>query len=361
MIRIVVGARQRKQGCPGVQRFPDGAFGLHQQPRDRGVEAHFLCRATRCRRQTQRVTGSLVAFAQQRKLIPQRQCRNGQRDCGRRLFLNAEAQVQCGAHVVNQMAMSCEPRVRRRGVPRKVGRLHRSKTLSCMPARICRTLSALVQLLQCVGACRLEQAVSGDGRFEIDDQERFSNEIYDAFQCVIGAMFNEDPGCFCDRKEPCEYGEPAQDEALALRQELIAPVQCGVECLVTGQRGASAAHGQAETVVENARQTGDAKHVHTSRGHFDRQRDPVESATDISDCRRVRVGQREFAQAHRGAFDEELHGGIGHRNRRGQAVGDFRHRQRRQAKQDLPGNSDRLAARRENTQSSGTLEERLGE
>src|SRR5262249_19744320 len=89
-----------------------------------------------------------------------------------------------------------------------------------------RPLAAPFQLLQCVGAGRFEQAVSGNGRFEIDDQERFGNEIYDTFQCVIGtAIFSEDTGCFCDRKEPCEYRESAQDEAFALRQELVAPVQ----------------------------------------------------------------------------------------------------------------------------------------
>jgi hypothetical protein len=75
----------------------------------------------------------------------------------------------------------------------------------------------------------------------------------------------------------------------------------------------------------------------------------------------VRVGQGEFAQAHRRAFDKELHGGIGHGNRCAQAVGDFRHRQGRQTKRDLAGNPDRLAARGENTQPCAALEERLGE
>jgi hypothetical protein len=64
----------------------------------------------------------------------------------------------------------------------------------------------------------LEGSVSGQGRFEIDDQERCGGEIYDTFQCIIGtALFNEGTGCFCDGKEPCEYGEPAQHQALGLR------------------------------------------------------------------------------------------------------------------------------------------------
>jgi hypothetical protein len=93
-----------------------------------------------------------------------------------------------------------------------------------MPARVCDTLAALFQPLQCVGARRFEQPVSGLGRFEIDDQERFGSEICDALQVIGVTTVNEDTGCFCDRKEPCEYGESVQHEALGLRQELVAPV-----------------------------------------------------------------------------------------------------------------------------------------
>src|SRR5215469_8310489 len=108
------------------------------------------------------------------------------------------------------MAMSCKPSLWRRGFPRSVGRLHRSKALSRMSARVRGTLAALFQLLQCVGARRFEQAVSGHGRFEIGDHERFGSEICDAFQDIGATTINEDTGCFCDRKEPCEYGESAQ-------------------------------------------------------------------------------------------------------------------------------------------------------
>src|SRR6516164_4350673 len=109
------------------------------------------------------------------------------------------------------MAMSRKPRLRTRGFPRSVGRLHGGKTLSRVPAGVCGTLAALFQLLQRVGARRFEQPVSDNGRFETDDQERFGSEICDAFQrLVIGtATISEDTGCFRDGKEPCEHGEPA--------------------------------------------------------------------------------------------------------------------------------------------------------
>jgi hypothetical protein len=55
-------------------------------------------------------------------------------------------------------------------------------------------LTALFQLLQCVGACRFEQPVRGLGRFEIDDQERFGGEICDAFQLIGATTVNEDTG-----------------------------------------------------------------------------------------------------------------------------------------------------------------------
>src|SRR6476659_6532396 len=71
----------------------------------------------------------------------------------------------------------------------------------------------------------------------------------------------------------------AQDRALRLREEFVAPIERRPQCLLPRQRGPPATGEQVETIIEPRRELLDAKGCGACRGKLDRQWHAVKAPT----------------------------------------------------------------------------------
>ena len=93
--------------------------------------------------------------------------------------------------------------------------------------------------------------------------------------------------------------------ALALVEQVVAPVDERAHGLLARQRRAIAAGEDAEALVSRSARLWTRHGLDARRGEFDRERDAVETAADIDDDRRIGVGEREAGVGGGGAIDEE--------------------------------------------------------
>src|SRR5262249_14518589 len=82
-----------------------------------------------------------------------------------------------------------------------------------------------------------------------------------------------------------ENAQMPEQALLLLRQQIVAPVQSGVQCPMTRQCGATSLRQQSEPVFETVRDVVNAECGGTRRGELDRQRDTVEASANSSDSR----------------------------------------------------------------------------
>ena len=94
-----------------------------------------------------------------------------------------------------------------------------------------------------------------------------------------------------------EHREPAQQHALRLGQQVMAPVDQRPQGLLTGQRGATAAGEQPETVVEPGGDLLHGQHADPRRRQLDRQRDPVEPVEICDGWPHIRGSPRSLRAA----------------------------------------------------------------
>src|SRR5207247_11200587 len=111
-----------------------------------------------------------------------------------------------------------------------------------------------------------------------------------------------------EREAAGEYAKAPEQRAFRLRQEVVAPVDRGLERLVARQRRATSAGEQGEAVAQPLE---DLLHAEDSCSHsrqLDGEGQAVEAAAEIDD--RGLVGGRKLERARRGlgALEEEGHG-----------------------------------------------------
>ena len=76
---------------------------------------------------------------------------------------------------------------------------------------------------------------------------------------------------------------------------------------MTFQRGAAATREELEALVEPRDQIFGSQGTHARRGELDRERDPVETATQLGHCARVAIGEREVGLGIVRPIHEQLH------------------------------------------------------
>jgi hypothetical protein len=97
-------------------------------------------------------------------------------------------------------------------------------------------------------------------------------------------------------------------QALVVRTEqLVAPRHGRLECLLANRRGSDAAHQKLETIVQSCRKLLWRKHVDARRRELHGQRQPVETAANLSDRHCVGERQREVRRRRLRPFDEQAH------------------------------------------------------
>ena len=118
----------------------------------------------------------------------------------------------------------------------------------------------------------------------------------------------------CDRSFQWEiadkHTESAQRRALFFQEQLIAPIERGAERLMAGQCGAPARRQKLEAIIQMRRQVPHPEDADACRCQLERQRNPVEAATNLQDRRHVGLAHLELVHRRGGAFVEQLHGRV---------------------------------------------------
>ena len=95
------------------------------------------------------------------------------------------------------------------------------------------------------------------------------------------------------REAAAEDAEPAEDRALRLLEQAMAPFHRRAQRLVAAQRGARSGREQAEAFAQAAVHGAQAEQRHPCRRELDCQRQPVELAADVDRERQVGIGELE--------------------------------------------------------------------
>jgi hypothetical protein len=147
-----------------------------------------------------------------------------------------------------------------------------------------------------------------------------------------------------ERKATCEHREATEHRAFPIRQQVIAPVDRCLERLLARQHRPRATGEQAETIVEARGDLFDGQPAHARRRELDRERDSLESVTDLRHSGRVVARDREVRSRPRRAVEEELHRvEVRQRLDRGR-LDRIRRRHRRHPPGCLAGDTEGLAA-----------------
>jgi hypothetical protein len=168
-----------------------------------------------------------------------------------------------------------------------------------------------------------------------------------------------------ERRGGGEHRHPPDDAPLGILEQLIPPVERGAKRLVASGPRAGTGREQREPVVEPVEQLLRREHREPGGGQLQRERDPVEAASDRRQCRGVLPSEHEARGRRRGALLEQGDRGAG--AQRGQ-LGVVR------VRRDIPGlrerierhprlavRSERVPARGQHPQPWARAGERLGE
>ena len=139
--------------------------------------------------------------------------------------------------------------------------------------------------------------------------------------------------------EPTQATEP---EPLLLVEQVVAPVDGGLQGLMPVACRPGVVHQQAEPLVEPLHDLGRRHHAQPRHGELDRQRYAVEAPAEIDDVADVRRVDGEPGVDQAGPLDEQPNRVVPHRSRR--IGGARRHPQRRNHVDRLAPDPQRLAA-----------------
>ncbi|EDT39701.1 hypothetical protein BamMEX5DRAFT_4509 [Burkholderia ambifaria MEX-5] len=172
-----------------------------------------------------------------------------------------------------------------------------------------RAFAVVRELLQRVGARRRQQPVARHAVCILDVDERLRHKAGDRVEQVrIGEPLRaDDVPHRLDRKTVAEHAEPAQQHALLVPQQAVAPVVHGLQRPVAWQCRAKAAGQQPEMVVEMIGQYVDAEHGRTGGGQLDRQRQAVEMSANRRHQGHAAFVERKARIGGARACSEQLH------------------------------------------------------
>ena len=215
-----------------------------------------------------------------------------------------------------------------------------------------------------------EQAVARAAGRLLDAQQRLVGQPRQQVQNVPGR--NVTPGCHPfgrpERESAGEAGQPAEDRALGLGEQVVAPVEGRAQGLMAARRAAGSPGKDGEDVVEPLRQLGGRQNPHPRRRQLYRQRQPVQAAADLQDGGGVVVADPERGPHELRPLFEEPHRVRGGQRGSGRGPGGGLVRgqrrwqgQRRDRPAAFPLDAERLAAGREDGQRGAGRQQLFGE
>ena len=176
-------------------------------------------------------------------------------------------------------------------------------------------------------------------------------------QVVCGA----DLLCRLEAETPSEHRQAGQQHPLGIAEQVVAPLQGGLQALMARRRGAAACGKEPEAVVQARRDLGGGQHTDTGRSKLNGKRHAVQPSADLCHRGGDDRGESEAGIRGYGSVDKESHRLIV-----GQSIGipslpDWRHREWRHGPRGFTGDPKRLAARRQDPQVSAGAEQGLSE
>ena len=154
----------------------------------------------------------------------------------------------------------------------------------------------------------LEQLVAHRAAGNINHDERLRDQVRD----IIDDVRNGDLDARRDRnrclqaKAVSEDGKATEHEALALREQGVAPVECRSRCPMPQWRSAATAGEQLETIVEMGRYPFHPERSGAGGRELDGQRNAVEATADCRGDRRDTLVPREVRIRRTDPRDEQL-------------------------------------------------------
>ena len=163
------------------------------------------------------------------------------------------------------------------------------------------------ELLQRIGARRFEQPVAHRVSLRLGEHQRLIDQRRQHVEDVefVEILAAADRDGSLERESVHEDPQPPEERALALVEQVVAPIDQGAQRLLARKDVAAAAGEHPEALVEPFAQLFWAEHLHARSRQFDRQRNAVEPAADVRHDRRIFVGEGKRIAGGRRAFDEE--------------------------------------------------------
>ena len=141
--------------------------------------------------------------------------------------------------------------------------------------------------------------------------------------------------------------KPTKQRPLVWLEEVVAPLQRRLECLLPCRRRMAPRAEHAEAVVESLRDRRGTECSQAPRGELQRERQAVESKADTGNVHRVLLVNDEARGRRVCPLDEEPHGFVAQKVARVEWLLGIRDVERRNPEHDLAWHAQRLAARGE--------------
>ena len=254
--------------------------------------------------------------------------------------------VERRAQIVDLAAVIAQPFGRGPRLPFDFGPLEQTAVIFGVAAREPLAFAALAQLFQSVGTRRVKQAVISHVAADVGRNQRFCREVCDRFENIGGAdaVVGGNRSRCIDGEIALEHGNAPQNDLLGFRQQIVAPIHSRAQSLVARQRGAAAARQDGEAIVEPRGEPLDTEYVDACGRQFERERHPVEPATNLDDRSDIVAVQGETVRDRQGALVEQLDRGILQRPLGCEIIGARRQLQRREAVQPFALGPQRFPA-----------------
>jgi hypothetical protein len=226
-----------------------------------------------------------MAFREQRHGQEDRRGGSGKRDADLGIAVGAEAPLQGRAHIAESGKVGRPFGWARQGRPFGAGLFQPSPVVGGVARGQVGELGVVDGDFEGVGARRVQEPVAHHGADGTDRDHRLGDEAVDGAKDrrSIQGRACHDFQRRIERKVPNKYRESAKHHALQFGEELVAPVECGLQCLLAWRRCARPEPQQCQMLIEKRGGLLQAVGFNTPGGQLNRERDTVKLSADAGD------------------------------------------------------------------------------
>ena len=238
---------------------------------------------------------------------PKRHCSGSQRRSDLHVAVAGECPFEAGTDIAEVSAIAFLPIGLRQGIALCLSLNEGSPEVFRMATCGLPVLSRAAQLLEGVGARRVQQAIVVVPGLKIGDDERLDHQARKIIGDRHGVEISYHRGSGIERKIAVEHRHVAQHPRLCFRQQFVAPIEGRKQGLVPRQCRPEATGQQVEAIVQARRDLLQADRCDASSREFDGQRDAIELTRNRSDQLKVFPAWQEVGVQCFCPGNQELH------------------------------------------------------